>query len=212
MISALRKGLVDGLRVIVASARSLDDVPHDVYLVDLAPAVASGSDGRFDEVPYLECLEPVLELAGGAPSWVVNVARTHRGDRAGVGQAHLSVLIAVGTPLAAGGSVPDLTPVMRTALSRMVGQFALKPPVALDRTDALDAAVAAVVHAYPDVDPETLSLTDEEHHAEAGQWSFGLSAPGATRFRVLLGLVPGLPGSAHVHRMPLGEVVDSVGP
>jgi hypothetical protein len=212
MITALRKGLVDGLRVIVAGARSLDDVPHDVYLVDLAPTAGAAADGRFDEVPYLECLEPVLDLAGGAPSWVVDVTRTHRGDRAGVGEAHLSVLIAVGAPPGTGGWVPDLTPVMRSAFSRMVGQFAPGPPVALPRPDALDAAVAAVGHAYPDVDPETLSLTDEEHHAEAGQWSFSLSAPGATRFRVLLGLVPGLPGSAHVHRMPLGEVVDSVGP
>ncbi|MBC9824141.1 hypothetical protein [Terrabacter sp. MAHUQ-38] len=212
MITALRKGLVDGLRVVVAGARSLDDVPHDVYLADLAPAAAAAADGGFDEVPYLECLEPVLELAGGAPSWVVDVSRTHRGDRGGVGQAHLSVLIAVGAPPAAGGSVPDLTPVMRSAFSRMVAQFAPAPPVALARPDALDAAVAAVGHAYPDVDPGRLSLTDEEHHADQGQWSFGLSAPGATRFRVLLGLVPGLPGSAHVHRMPLGEVVDSVGP
>lgn len=210
MITALRKGLVDGLRVIVAGAPSLDDVPHDVYLVDLAPAAAA--HGRFDEVPYLECLEEVLDLAGGTPSWVVDVSRTHRGDRKGVGEAHLSVLLALGAPPSAGGSMPDLTPVMRNAFSRMVGRSAPEPAATLARSEALDAAVAAVGHAYPDVDPGSLSLTDEEHHAEAGQWSFGLSASGTTRFRVLLGLVPGLPGSAHVHRMPQAEVVDSVGP
>lgn len=212
MITALREGRVDGLRVTVACARSLDEVPHDVYLLDLAPTAGGSADGRFDEVPYLECLEPVLDAAGGPTSWVVEVARTHRGDRAGLGQAHVSVLIAVGGPPATGELVPDLTPLMRSAFSRMVGQFAPESPLALDRAAALDAAAAAVGHAYADVEPGRLSLTDEEHHADEGQWSVGLSVPGAARFRVQLGLVPGLHGSAHVHRMPLSEVVDSVGP
>ena len=43
MISALRQGRVDGLRVVVACARSLDDVPHDVYLHDLAPATSAAA-------------------------------------------------------------------------------------------------------------------------------------------------------------------------
>lgn len=211
MITALRKGRVDGLRVTVACAGTLEDVPHDVYLLDLAPA-ATTADDRFDEVPYLESLEPVLDFAGGPPSWVVNVSRTHRGDRDGLGHAHLSVLLAVGGPPASGEPVPDLTPVMRSAFSRMVARFAPAPPAPLARDDALAAAAAAVGHAYPDIDAQRLSLTDEEHHTDDGHWSVGLSVPGADRFRVLLGLVPGLHGSAHVHRMPPHEVVDSIGP
>jgi hypothetical protein len=211
MISALRKGRVDGLRVVVACAASLDDVPHDVYLLDLAPTTAAVADGRFDEVPYLECLEPVLASTGGVPSWVVDVTRTHRADRDGVGEAQLSVLLATGAPPVDGTLAPTLTPLMGEAFSRMVGRFA-PGATAPERADALGAAAAAVGHAYPDVDPGALSLTDEEHHADGGGWTVGLAVPGVTRFRVQLGLVPGLPGSAHVHRMPLGEVVDSVGP
>jgi hypothetical protein len=210
MITALRNGRVDGLRVLVACARSLDDVPHDVYLLDLAPTTAAVAGSRFDEVPYLECLEPVLDSAGGS-AWVVEVSRTHRADRDGLGEAHVSVLLAVGRPPPDGSPAPDLTPLMAEAFSRMVGRFAPGSP-GPQRVDALGAAAAAVAHAYPGVDAHSLSLNDEEHHADDGCWTVGLAVPGVTRFRVQLGLSPGLPGSTHVHRMPSGEVVDSVGP
>ncbi|MFM6851436.1 MAG: hypothetical protein ACKOVB_20280 [Terrabacter sp.] len=210
MISALRKGRVDGLRVVVACARSLDDVPDDVYLLDLVPTTEAVAGSRFDELPYLECLEPVLGSSGGALPWVVEVSRTHRGDRDGMGRAQLSVLLAVGRPPADGGPPPDVTPLMAAAFSRMVGRFAPGAPVP-DRSDALGAARSAVAHAYPDVEACELSLTDEEHHADEGCWTVGLAVPGATRFRVQLGLAPALPASTHVHRMPSGEVVDSLG-
>lgn len=210
MISALRKGRVDGLRIVVACARSLDEVPHDVYLLDLAPTTEAVAGSRFDEVPYLECLEPVLDSSGGRLPWVVEVSRTHRADRDGLGEARLSVLLAVGGPPADGAPARDLTPLMAEAFSRMVGRFAPDSPVP-DRADALNAAAAAVAHAFRDVDPATLSLTDEEHHVDDDCWTVGLAVPGATRFRVQLGLAPGLPASTHVHRVPQGEVVDSVG-
>jgi hypothetical protein len=210
MISALRKGRVDGLRVVVACARSLDSIPHDVYLLDLVPTTEAVADSRFDELPYLECLEPVLGSANGALPWVVEVSRTHRADRGGMGHAQLSVLLAIGRPPADGAPAPDLTPLMAEAFSQMVGRFAPDAPVP-DRADALSAATSAVAHAYADVDPVALSLTDEEHHAADGCWTVGLAVPGATRFRVQLGLAAGLPASTHVHRAPLGEVVDSVG-
>lgn len=211
MIAALRNGRVDGLRVVVACARSLEDVPHDVYLLELADPTAAGDGARFDEVPYIECLEPVLESAGGGLPWVVEVTRTHRADRGGLGWAQVSVLLAVGGPPADGTPAPDLTPLMTGAFSRMSGrpEPGAEAPA---RADVLDAATAAVAHAFPDVDPRALSLTDEEHHADDGCWTVGLCVPGSARFRVQLGLAPGLPGSTHVHRMPLGEVVDSIGP
>lgn len=212
MLTALRQGRVAGLRVTVACARSLDDVPHDVYLLDLTPAEdPTGGGGRFDEVAYLERLEPVLDAAGGPPSWVVDVARSHRSDRDGMGQAHLSVLLAMGGRTPPGEPDRDLTRVVQSAFatlaptSRAAGR-------ALSRADAITAATAAVAHAFPGVDPQALSLTDEEHHAAEGRWSVGLAQVGVTRFQVQLGFVPGAPSSAHVHRMPLSEVVDSVGP
>jgi hypothetical protein len=142
--------------------------------------------------------------------WVVEVSRTHRADRDGLGRAQLSVLLAVGPPPADGAPARDLTPLVAEAFSRMLGRFAPDAPVP-DRADALSAATSAVTHAYADVVPGALALTDEEHHAADDCWTVGLAVPGETRFRVQLGLARGLPASTHVHRVPLGEVVDSVG-
>lgn len=166
-------------------------------------------------MPYLECLEPVLDAAGGPPSWVVEVTRTHRSDHDGVGQAQLSVLLAVGKAPSAPGPDPDLTAVVRSAFTQMA-----HPPAAqegreavegLSHGQALTVAIAAIAHGFPSIDPKALSLTDEEHHAAEGRWSLGLALPEVARFQVQLGLVPGALASAHVRRMPVGEVVDSVG-
>ncbi|TQN48500.1 hypothetical protein FHX52_1637 [Humibacillus xanthopallidus] len=212
MLTSLRQGHVASLRVTVARARSLDEMPHDVYLVDLTPASdAAGGGGRFDEVSLLECLEPVLDAAGGPPSWVVDVARSHRSDHNGLGEAHLSILLADDENAPIDSPVRDLTGVVRAAFAVLARS---SPPAqgALSRGDAISGARAAVAHAFPGVDPQGLSLTDEEHHQTEGRWSVGLAQPGETRYQVQLGFVPEAPASAHVHRMPLGEVVDSVGP
>jgi hypothetical protein len=211
MLTSLRQGRVASLRVTVACARSLDDVPHDVYLLDLTPAgEPTVEGGRFDEVSLLECLEPVLDAAGGAPSWVVDVVRSHRSDRDGMGEAHLSVLLAMGDSAAVAQPVRDLTPVVRSAFATLA-RTSPAAERALTRGDAISGARAAVGHGFPGVDPQELSLTDEEHHEAESRWSVGLAQPGVTRFQVQLGFVPGVPASAQVHRMPLGEVVDSVG-
>lgn len=211
MLTSLRQGRVAGLRVTVACARSLDDVPHDVYLLNLTPADdPTPGGGRFDEVSYLECLEPVLDAAGGPPSWVVDVARSHRSDRDGMGEAHLSVLLAMGDSAPAAQPPNDLTPVVQSAFAQLA-RTSRAAERALSRGEAISGATAAVAHAFPGVDPKDLSLTDEEHHEAEGRWSVGLAQPGVTRYQVQLGFVLGAPASAHVHRMPLGEVVDSVG-
>jgi hypothetical protein len=199
MLTALRQGRVAGLRITVACARSLDEMPSDVYLLELGPTDETAlGEGRFDEVRYLEYLEPVLDAAGGPPSWVVDVTRTHRSDHDGVGKAHLSVLLGMGRPPSGTGPDPDLTPA--------------PPAVEPTRDEALAAAADAVTHAFLGIDPDILSLTDEEHHAAERRWSVGLAVPGVARFQVQLGFVPGAPTSAHVRRLPVSEVVDSVGP
>ena len=212
MLTKLRQGRVASLRVTVACARSLDEVPHDVYLLDLTPGGdAPAEGGRFDEVSCLECLEPVLDAAGGPPSWVVDVARSHRSDRDGLGEAHLSILVAMDENAPMAHAVRDLTRVVQAAFATLARTSRVAER-ALSRGDAIEGARAAVAHAFPGVDPKDLSLTDEEHHAAEGRWSVGLARAGATRYQVQLGFVPEVPASAHVHRMPLGEVVDSVGP
>ena len=212
MLTALRQGRVAGVRVTVACARTLDEVPHDVYLLDLTPSgEAEAGGGRFDEVPYLECLEPVLDALGGSLSWLADVARTHSSDRDGVGQARLSVLLAFDTPPSSDGPGPDLAALVRSAMARMAAPLTPPEEAPLARGDAITVATAAVAHAFPHLDPQGLSLTDEEHHATEGRWSVGFAQPGVARFQVQLGFVPGVRTSAHVRSLPVGEVVDSVG-
>lgn len=215
MLTALRQGRVDSLKVAVTVARSLEDAPHDVYLVDVAIEQQETGGGRFDEVPYLESLEPVLEAAGRPSTWTVDIARTHRSDRNGVGQAHLSVQLATGRAPSAVGPDLDLTEAVRAAFGQLVpgaGPGAGQGAGALSRDEALAAAHDAVTNAFPDIDAAALSLTEEENHAAEGRWTLGLMLAGATRFQVHLGLVHGHSLSAHVRRLQASEVVDSVGP
>jgi hypothetical protein len=215
MVTMPRLGRVSRLRVTVAVARSLDQLPHEVYLLDLTLPEDSGPGGaRFDEVPWLEDLEPVLAAGGALPEWVVDVTRTHRsdGDGGGGGQARVAVLLARGSDPAAPWPEPDLAAPVRAAFTRMAARAGSQDPVAAVRHEAaLAAATAAVAELFGDVDSGLLSLTDEEHHAAEGSWSLGLALPGVARFRVQVGLVPTSPASVQVRRMPVAEVVDSVG-
>ncbi|QGN57472.1 hypothetical protein [Nostocoides sp. HKS02] len=214
MVTTLRLGRVGGLRVTVAVTRSLDQSPHDVYLIDLDLALPDdGGPGgaRFDEVPWLADLEPVLAASDALPEWVVDVTRSHRSDGGG-GRAQIAVLLARGSDPAAPWPEPDLTGPVRAAFTRMVAHAAPSAPVvALPHGAALAAARAAVAELFRDVDSGLLSLTDEEHHAAEGSWSLGWALPGVARFRVQVGLVRASPTSVHVRRMPVAEVVDSVG-
>ena len=120
MLTSLRQGRVASLRVTVACARSLDDVPHDVYLLDLTPAgEPTVEGGRFDEVSLLECLEPVLDAAGGAPSWVVDVVRSHRSDRDGMGEARLSIRLAMDENAPIAQPIRDITRVVQSAFAAL---------------------------------------------------------------------------------------------
>src|SRR5262245_32271649 len=152
MLTALRQGRVAGLRVTVACAETLDELPHDLYVLDLSPPTDESAAGRFDEIPYLECLEPVLDAVAGPPSWVVDVARTHRSDRDGLGEAQLSVLLATGRKTYATDPDPDLTDVVQASLTRMVEvSSALGGDSAMGRSEAVAAGTAAVVRGFPDV-------------------------------------------------------------
>lgn len=213
MVTTVRLGRVSRLRVTVAVTRSLDQQPHEVYLLDLTLPDDVGPGGaRFDEVPWLQDLEPVLAASGALPEWVVDVTRTHRSDGGGGGRAQVAVLLARGSDPAAPWPEPDLGASVRAAFTRMAARaIPSGPVVALSHEAALMAARAAVAELFRDVDSGLLSLTDEEHHAAEGSWSLGLALPGVARFRVQVGLVTASPASVHVRRMPVAEVVDSVG-
>ena len=211
MGASLREERVAELEVVVSIATDLDREPHDVYLLE----VALGTDGEpgagFDEAPFLEDLEPLLGEADSSPQWAVDVSRTHRSDEGARGRARISLLLALAADPAAAAE-PDVTAAVRDAFARVAARSTPATiPVDLSHDAALDEARTAVARLFPGIDSRDLELTDEEHHALEGSWSLGLALPGVARFRVQVGLVAAVPHSVHVRRMPVGEVVDSVG-
>jgi hypothetical protein len=212
MGATLREERVAELDVTVSVATDLDREPHDVYLLE----VALGTDGGrgaagFAEAPFLEDLEPLLSAAGSAAQWAVDVSRTHRSDEGARGRARISLVLAPGGDPAAAAE-PDVTAAVQDAFARVAARSTPSAaPVDLSHDAALAEARTAVARLFPGVESRELELTDEEHHALEGSWSLGLALPGVARFRVRVGLVAAVPHSVHVRRMPVGEVVDSVG-
>lgn len=217
MGATLREERVAELEVTVSVATDLDREPHDVYLLEVAlrSEGESGEDGRgaagFDEAPILEDLEPLLSAAGPSAQWAVDVSRTHRSDEGARGRARISLMLAPAADPAAPAE-PDVAAAVQDAFARVAARSTPSTAAAdLSHDAALAEARTAVARLFPGIDSRDLGLTDEEHHALEGSWSLGLGLPGVARFRVQVGLVAAVPHSVHVRRMPVGEVVDSVG-
>lgn len=212
MVTTLRESRVASLTVTVSVAPTLGGDPHDVYLLEVAlPRGSDAGEEGFDDAPVLEDLEPVLDAAGPRPEWAVEVSRTHRSDGGGSGQAQVSVLLASPTSPDTLAAEPDLTAAVQDAFTRVLARLAPPAGEALSHDAALAEARAAVARLTTDLDSRQLALTVEEHHAVDGSWMLGLAWPGVARFRVRVGLVEAAPRSVHVRRLPVAEVVDSVG-
>lgn len=213
MGSSLREERVAELEVTVSVATALDREPHDVYLLEVALGTEGGRAGaEFDEAPFLEDLEPILTAAGPSPTWSVDVARSHRSDEGTRGRARVSLVLAPTADPAAEPIEGDLTASVQDAFVRVAARSTSPAtPVDLSHDAALAEARTTVGRLFSGVDSRELGLTDEEHHALEGSWSLGLALPGVARFRVRVGLGAGVPHSVHVRRLPVGEVVDSVG-
>lgn len=206
MFGAIHLDRVDELRIRLAYSSTRDGPTHDVFLLD---AHLPPTAGPFDESVYLAALEPVLHAHGAQPEpCVVRLTRTHRSWTGTHGEAEITIGLSTG-----GGRAVD--PGSRQAvlsafqdILRRVDAVNGHPP---DHGEAVAEARQRVQEAFPEVAAGSLLVTDEEHRASAGMWSVGLALPGLARFTVLLGCVGGIPGTAHITRMPTNEVVDSVG-
>lgn len=202
----LRLGTVDRVRVRVGYGRTVNGPASDVFLLDL-PVVAAGA--AFDEAPYLERLEPILDAAAGAsPEFAVHVNRSHASW--GAGESHVEIRV----DLATGGESPvtqaDVDAVA-ASLERVLEHAGTSEAATLDHDGAIEQARARVVEAYPEADPVDLTVSDEEHRAAEGAWRVGFRGRDLDRYVVLLGFVSGHPGSARVQHRPQSEVIDSVG-
>lgn len=202
----LQIGRIDQVRVRVGYSRTPDGPAYEVFLLDLPGA---GTDGTFDEVPYLEALEPILYALADPPlDYSVHVDRS-RTSRAAAGDVEIRVSLTTGsTSIAFGATALDgVKNAFRTVLE-VAG-----PPESpvLRHDEAIARAMVRVEEAFPDVHSDVLSVSEEEHRAAQGSWSVGLRTRELDRYLVVVGFLDGYAGSAHVRHEPRGEVLDAVG-
>jgi len=203
----LQLGRIDQVRVRVGYGRTPDGPAYEVFLLDLPEA---GTGGTFDEMPYLEALEPILYALADRPldySVHVDRSRTSRGSAAGDVEIRVS-LTTGSTSIALGATALDaVANAFRTVL-KLAGP---PKPLVLGRDEAIARAMARVEEAFPEVHSDVLSVSDEEHRAAQGSWSVGVRTRDLDRYLVVVGFLDGYAGSAHVRHEPRSEVLDAIG-
>lgn len=205
MFGGLDLDRVDDVRVKLAYSEVPDGPPHEVFLLD----AHLEDPGAFDAHSYFEDLEPVLQVLGQAPDpCVVRLVRTHRSGSARTGEVEISIGLTTSTTRPVDhASTEAVTAAFRRILQRVTPAGGSSP----GHDEAMAEARLRVQEAYPGASADSLAVTDEEHLAHAHMWSVGMTRGTTMRYHVVLGFVDGMPGTAHVRRMPTGEVVDSVG-
>jgi hypothetical protein len=83
-------------------------------------------------------------------------------------------------------------------------------PTPTSRDAAIMRARRSAATAYA-LDPETLSLSAEEHHPAANSWTVSLRTTAGDEYDVVVGLVDGYARSVQVRHADPIEVSDSVG-
>ena len=83
-------------------------------------------------------------------------------------------------------------------------------PTPTSRDAAILRARRAAATAYA-VDPDTLSLSAEEHHPTENSWTFKLRTTAGDAYEVVVGFVDGYAGSVRVRHEQRIEVSDSIG-
>jgi len=201
----LNLGRVDLVRVRVSYGRMLEGPEHDVFLLDLP---GGGGEEPFDEMPYLEALEPILYSDADRPSvYSVHVNRSHTSWGSGAGEVEIRMSLTTGLRSTSQSAFDAVTDAFRRVLEH-AGRL---EPVALGHDDAIASARTRVEEAYPAVHSDVLRISSEEHRAAQGSWSVGLTTRDLDRYVVVVGFLDGYAGSAHVRREPRSEVLDSLG-
>jgi hypothetical protein len=202
----LNLGSVDQMRVRVDYGRMLDGPSHDVFLLDMQVAATEA----FDEMPYLEALEPILYAGAETPLvYSVNVNRHHTSWGSALGEAEIRLNLTTGrmSAMLAPTALDAVTLAFRRVREHAGGPVRPK----LRHDDAIALARVRVEEAYPEVHSDALSVSDEEHRAAHDSWSIGLRTKDLDRYVVVIGFLDGYAGSAHVRHQPRSEVLDSVG-
>jgi len=206
----LTLGRVDRVRVQVGYRARPDGPAHEQFLLDLPVPEADGArDGEADyESQVLAALEPVLYDGTAAPRhYSLHQHRSHNSWGPSPGTLDIGLLVTTGTRTA--DSDESLDGVTR-AFRDLLELADRSEPVPTTRDAAILRARTAAGTAYA-VDPDTLSISAEEHHQAENSWSVRLHTSAGDEFDVVVGLVDGYAGSVRVRHEKRTEVFDSVG-
>lgn len=206
----LTLGRVDLVRIQVGYRARPDGPAYEQFLLDLpAPEPEEPDALEVDEARVLATLEPVLYAGADAPRhYSVHRHRWHTSWGASPGALEIGLLVTTGSrePAISEAARAGVVRAFRDLL-RDTGQQATAPT---SRDAAVLRARRSAATAYA-LDPDTLSLSAEEHHAAESSWSFALRTPHGDGYDVVVGLVDGYAGSVRVRHPERAEVFDSVG-
>lgn len=205
-------GRVDLIRVQVGYCTSPEDLPHQQFLLDLPvlEVVKARDRDALDERLVLGALESVLHADAGAPRhYSLHQHRWHTSWGASPGAMEIGLLVTTGTRSTAASAEAPLDGVTRAfrELMEVAGQ---PEPTPTSRDAAILRARRGAATAYA-LDPDTLSLSAEEHHPAENSWTFNLRTTAEDAYEVVVGFVDGYAGSVLVRREQRIEVSDSIG-
>ena len=205
-------GRVDLVRVQLGYRVSPEDLADQQFLLDASVlgAVGERDPAAFDERLVLSALESVLYVGADPPRhYSLHQHRWHTSWGASPGAIDIGLLVTTGTSTTAAGSEALLDGVTRAFrdLLEVVGQ---PEPTPTSRDAAILLARRGATTAYA-VDPDTLSLSAEEHHPTENSWTFKLRTPADDGYEVVVGFVDGYAGSVRVRPEQRIEVSDSLG-
>lgn len=205
----LTLGRVDLVRVQVGYRAQPDGPAYQHFLLDVPVPEGAAPERALDEQAVLAALEPVLYAGADAPRhYSVHQHRWHTSWGPSPGALEIGLLVTTGTQTRAvlEASGAGVTRAFRDLLD-LVGH---PEPTPTTRDAAIHRARRSAATAYS-LDPDTLSLSVEEHHAGDDTWSVLLRTTSGDEYDVLVGLVDGYPKSVRVRHAERTEVSDSVG-
>lgn len=203
-------GRVDRVRIQIGY-RTLPDGPaYEQFLLDV-PVEAGSANGQdaLDEARVLVALEPTLYVGADAPRhYSLHQHRWHTSWGPSPGALEIGLLVTTGprTAVMSEAAHEGVTRAFRDLLEA-AGRSTPSP---ISRDAAIVRARRSAATAFA-LDPETLSLSAEEHHPVENAWTVGLRAPGGNEYDVQVGFVDGYAGSVRVRHEKRTEVSDSVG-
>jgi hypothetical protein len=204
----LTLGRVDQVRVQVGYRAGPDGPVYQHFLIDL-PVPGSGTVDALDESRVLASLEPVLYAGADAPRhYSLHTHRSHTSWGPSPGALEIGLLVSAGTKAAAVSEACQES--VLGAFRDLMDVLGRPDPTPISRDAAIMRARRSAATAYA-LDPETLSLSAEEHHPAANSWTVGLRTTAGDEYDVVVGLVDGYARSVRVRHGDRIEVSDSVG-